>query len=414
MADSIQDDFTARNKRFFATLAIILGVGVFFAFVYGLGNGPGAGWFDLAAAARAAMLALVVVTVVLILFLSRIGQVFDVEKKVDKMFEIEGQKLAEARKREMEESRAFRDELRRDLAGFRDDVRKEFNQWDSRIQDAVRAANQAFKMAEQALARADALTKEPAYRTTIEQLLKDVSAIQKDVAALRNADKVNSPLLKELQDKVVVLEGGQKKLGIRVDETMESIERRDMEQAAIRQTLDQELNLLKKRETLLLVKQKEIEDHALDLAQKSSTSARPVVQLRAGEESQHILDLEAIGKVYASRLNAQGIITLPQLLAVNAQNVASAIDATPDQVAEWQAMASLMRVKGVGAQSAEMLVKAGIRSAQQLAAEDPAALAARVREAGKGRKASVQGQDVSPAVAQRWIASARDAQPVLT
>lgn len=410
MADPLQDDFTARNKRFFTMLAIVLGVGVTFAFIYGLGNLPGAGIFDLAAAARAAMLALVVVTIVLILFLTRIGVIFDVEKKVDRMFEIEGQKLAEARKRELEEARAFRDDLRRELAGFRDDVRKEFNQWDSRIQDAVRAANQAFKMAEQALQRADALTKEPAYRSTIEQLVKDVAQISKDVAALRNADKVNSPLLKELQEKVVVLEAGQKKLNIRVDETMESIERRDMEQAALRQTLDQELNLLRKRETLLLVKQKEIEDYALDQAQKAAT-ARPVVQIRPGEEAQHILEVEAIGKVYASRLNAQGIITIPQLLAVNAQNIASTIDATPDQVAEWQAMASLMRVKGVGAQSAELLVRAGIRSAQQLAAEEPAALSTRVREAAKGRKSAAVGQDVSPAVAKRWIDSARETAP---
>jgi predicted flap endonuclease-1-like 5' DNA nuclease len=350
------------------------------------------------------MLALVVVTIVLILFLTRIGVIFDVEKKVDKMFEIESQKLAEARKRELEESRGFRDDMRRELNAMREDVRKEFNNWDSRIQDAVRAANQAAKMAEQALARADALTKEPAYRTTIEQLVKDVASILKDVAALRNADKVNSPLLKELQDKVVALEGGQKRLTIRVDETMESIERRDMEQAAMRQTLDQELAGLKKRETLLLVKQRELEDTNVNLV----ASAKPKkVEFAPGEEKHHVIAIEGIGPAYASRLNANGIITIPQLVAVDANHVGNLIGATPELVKQWQAMAELLRLKGVGPQSAEVLVAAGILSTKQLAAETPESVSRKVKDAERGRKTRIQGQDVTPAVAQHWIEAAR-------
>src|SRR5581483_247580 len=112
----------------------------------------------------------------------------------------------------------------------------------------------------------------------------------------------------------------------------------------------------------------------------ASKAQKPMVTMRPGDERQHILDIEGIGKVYASRLNAQGVITIPQLLAVDAANIATQIDATPEQVSEWQAMGKLMRLKGVGAQSAEILVKAGIRSIQQLAAEDATALSTKIRE----------------------------------
>ncbi len=406
MADALAppDDFAARNRRFFNLLAVILGVGVAFAFIYGLGYLPGLGLFPIEAAARAALVAIVVVTIILVLFLTRIGVIFDVDKKVDRMFKLEADRLAEARKREMDESRQFRDDMRKEISGMRDQIRNDFNQWDSRIQDAVRAANQAMKMAQDAMNRALALEKEPAYRTAIEQLLKDVASIMRDVQALRTADKVNSPLLADLRDRVAALEAGHKKLNIRVDETMDSIERRDMEHAALRQALDNEVALLRKRESLLLVKQKDMEDFAMDMQDKAQ---KQQIVLKPGEEKQHIMEIEGIGKVYASRLNAQGVITIPQLLAVNADNIASTIDATPELVAEWQAMAKLLRLKGIGPQSAEVLVRAGIRSVQQLAAEDSTALSNKIRELEKTRKIRIQGLDITPVVAKRWIETAR-------
>lgn len=406
MADSVapSDDFAARNRRFFNLLAVIAVAGVIFAFIYGIGGLPGVGLFELKSAAISAMIAVVVIVVVLALFLTRIGVIFDIDKKVDRMFKLESDRLAEARKREMDEQRSFRDDMRKEIGAMRDQIRNDFNQWDSRIQDAVRAANQAMKMAQDAMNRALALEKEPAYRTAIEQLLKDVASIMRDVQALRTADKVNSPLLADLRDRVAALEAGHKKLNVRVDETMDSIERRDMEHAALRQSLDNEVALLRKRESLQLVKQKEMEDFAMDMQDKAQ---KQQVVLKPGEEKQHIMEIEGIGKVYASRLNAQGVITIPQLLAVNAENIASTIDATPELVAEWQAMAKLIRLKGIGPQSAEVLVKAGIRSVAQLGSEDPTALSNKIRDLEKSRKVRIQGLDVTPVVAKRWIETAR-------
>lgn len=396
--------FAQRNVRFFRALAAILGFGVIAALILGLGNVPGLGLFDVYALSRALVLTVLVLTVVLILFLLRIGVIFDVERQVRDLFASEQDRMTEMRRGEEQATREFRESLRRELADLRDAMKKELNQRDQMYDGAMRASNQALKAASDALARAEALSREPAYRTTIEKLVADVGAMAKDLQALRTADKVNSPLLKELQEKVVVLEKSQAKLNIRVDETMEGIERRDMETAAHRQTLDQELSALKKRETLLLVKQRELEDTNVSLA----ASAKPKkVEFAPGEEKHHVIAIEGIGPAYASRLNAHGVITIPQLVAVDANHIGSLIGATPELVKQWQAMAELLRLKGVGPQSAEVLVAAGILSVKQLAAETAESVSRKVKDAERGRKTRIQGQDVTPAVAQRWIDAAR-------
>ena len=404
MDDNDAGDFAKRNVQFFRALGIILLFGVATAIILSFGNVPGLGIFDLAALTRGLFLSIVVLTVVLTLFLFRIGVIFDVERQVRDLFAAEQDRMTDMRRGEEQASREFRDALRRDLADLRASMLKEFNARDQMYDGAMRASNQALKNAADALARAEALSREPAYRTTIERLVGDVAAMAKDITALRTADKVNSPLLKELQEKVVLLEKSQVKINHRVDETLEAVERRDMEATAHRQTLDQDLVALKKRETLLLVKQRDLEDQNITLSQV----ARPKkIEFTPGEEKQHIIAIEGIGPSYASRLNAQGIITIPQLVAVDANHVGNLIGATPELVKQWQAMAALLRLKGVGPQSAEVLVAAGILSVQQLAAESAENVSRKVKDAERGRKTRIQGQDVSPAVAQKWIDAAK-------
>lgn len=256
------DDFANRERRFYRILALVVLLGVIASFVLALGMAgvEFRGIFEQAALQRGLFLATLVIAGGMCVFLLRLGNIFDVERKVDSMFKAERERLDSARKAELDAARQFRDDVKSELAGLREQWRKDLAAQDIRLSDAVRAANQALKAAQDALARADALSREPAYRTTIEDLVGKVDSLLKDVAALRSADRVNSPLLKELQDKVVVLEKGQTRLNHRMDEQIEAAERRDMESAAIRSTLDQELGNLKKRETLLLVKQKELED----------------------------------------------------------------------------------------------------------------------------------------------------------
>jgi predicted flap endonuclease-1-like 5' DNA nuclease len=128
-----------------------------------------------------------------------------------------------------------------------------------------------------------------------------------------------------------------------------------------------------------------------------------------GDVHSHVIQVEGIGPVFAARLNAIGIITTDQLLAANPGDVAVRIEAMPELVSEWQDMARLMRVKGVGAQTAELLVRSGIRSPAQLAKETPEHLSATIEEAVAGKKVKVANIQVTPAVAKRWIDGARAA-----
>ena len=262
MDGATTDEFANRERRFYRILAVILVTGFVLALVFALGMKgiEFQGIFDVAALTRGLLIIGVVVVAVLGLFLLRIGNIFDVEKKVDSMFKAERERLDSARKAELDQARQFRDDVKNELAALREQWRKDLAAQDGRMSDAIRAANQAQKDVAAALAKLEALSREPAYRTTIEDLVKKVDSLMKDVSALRSADKVNSPLLIELREKVVILEKGQTKLNHRMDEQVEAAERRDMENAAIRTTLDTELGNLKKRETLLLVKQKELED----------------------------------------------------------------------------------------------------------------------------------------------------------
>jgi len=256
------DDFANRERRFYRLIAVSVAVGVLLSFVIalGMGNLPFQGIFDVAALTRGLFLASIIISVGVILFCLRIGNIFDVERKVDAMFKAERERLDGSRKAELDAARQFRDDVKSELAALREQWRKDLAAQDIRLSDAVRASNQALKAAQDALARAEALSREPAYRTTIEDLVGKVDGLVKDVAALRNADKVNSPLLIELREKVAVLEKGQTKLNHRMDEQVEAAERRDMENAAIRATIETELGSFRKREALLMVKQKELED----------------------------------------------------------------------------------------------------------------------------------------------------------
>lgn len=408
MAEDDPGQFANRNVRFFRILAIVGGVGVVMALILGLGIkelDSVTGAFSVTSLTRALLLCVFVLTVVILLFLLRIGVIFDVEKQVQGMFQSESERLEDLRMSDQEANRAFRDDMKRELADLREFIRKDQSAQDIRVSEAMKAAGKAENAMKEVLAAVDALKREPAYRSAIEALQAQAQATQQDVLELKRRDNVNSPLLKELQEAVAALQKNQSKLIHRVDEALESMERREMEGAALRAEMEQEVGALRKREQLMLVKQKELDDLNTSLAK---TKAPQKIVLSSEDEKQHIIKIEGIGEAYAARLNAHGIISIPQLLAVDAQGIAAKIDATPELVKEWQAMGELIRLKGVGPQTAEVLVRAGILSIKQLAAEAPESLSEKVREVERGRKVRIQGADVTPAMAKRWIDAARE------
>ena len=132
------------------------------------------------------------------------------------------------------------------------------------------------------------------------------------------------------------------------------------------------------------------------------------VQVSKAEEGQHILLIEGIGEKYASRLNAHGIITIPQLLRIDAASVARKAEVTQALAEEWQAMARLMQIKGIGAQYAEILAMAGIQTPEALARADPEQLLGRIDAIEARRKTRVLKQDIQAGHVKKFIKAAQD------
>jgi predicted flap endonuclease-1-like 5' DNA nuclease len=126
---------------------------------------------------------------------------------------------------------------------------------------------------------------------------------------------------------------------------------------------------------------------------------------RETEGEPHVIQLEGIGPMYAARLNATGIITVPQLVAADANEVARHVEATPEMVREWQAMGRLLNVKGIGPQWAEALARVGVHDEHDLAQRDPRALAVAIARLNEG-KVRITKTDPSPATVGRWVRSA--------
>ncbi len=136
---------------------------------------------------------------------------------------------------------------------------------------------------------------------------------------------------------------------------------------------------------------------------------RPPVHIKfdAGEEKQHVIIIEGIGEKFASRLNANGIITIPQLIKAPLKDIAKFADVTEELGRQWQAMGALMQLSGIGPQFAELLVRAGITSPKDLAAQNAEDLVARIHTLEAGRKTAIQKADVGVGRAKRWIEAAK-------
>jgi predicted flap endonuclease-1-like 5' DNA nuclease len=120
--------------------------------------------------------------------------------------------------------------------------------------------------------------------------------------------------------------------------------------------------------------------------------------------------IEGIGEIEGERLRTAGIATVGELLDKGSGRGGRAALAMIVQVPEatildWVNVADLMRVTGIGPESAELLVAAGVDSPAELARRNPdhlaAALAAIAPQRGPGRRAPGERELVG------WIDQAR-------
>jgi predicted flap endonuclease-1-like 5' DNA nuclease len=116
--------------------------------------------------------------------------------------------------------------------------------------------------------------------------------------------------------------------------------------------------------------------------------------------------IEGLDGAAAERLRASNIHTTMDLLARPAQDLAKETGLDASRVETWQSMADLIRIKGIGPQYADLLVRSGVRSLPELAQESPVGLMRRfdrLEQADGGSRIRF-----SVATSSEWIRQARD------
>lgn len=124
----------------------------------------------------------------------------------------------------------------------------------------------------------------------------------------------------------------------------------------------------------------------------------------------NIEDIEGIGPVNAGKLRGMGISTVETLLEKGAtrsgrQEIVQTTGARDDQVLRWVNHADLYRIKGVGAEFAELLEAAGVDSVPELAQRSPANLQNRMEEVNAQKKLTRRVPSESQVTA--WVAEAK-------
>lgn len=116
-----------------------------------------------------------------------------------------------------------------------------------------------------------------------------------------------------------------------------------------------------------------------------------------------LLDVEGIGATYEARLTPVGLRTTDDLLAADPDYVAATAQTTRAIVDKWYAMAELMKVKGVGKQFAELLVRSGINSIEELSRQESKDLFKHVETAQASVDVRIQGAPLNRRRVGQWI-----------
>ena len=128
-------------------------------------------------------------------------------------------------------------------------------------------------------------------------------------------------------------------------------------------------------------------------------------------------EVAGIGVKQATKLRKAGVKTSKSLIE-NASTrrgrtqLSKATGLTPKDLQLWVHHADLLRVRGVGAEYAELLVAAGVDTLRDLRRRNPTALLAKIINLNGSRK--VVDRLPTEAMVEGWIAAAADLEPSIS
>ena len=140
---------------------------------------------------------------------------------------------------------------------------------------------------------------------------------------------------------------------------------------------------------------------------KPAATAKPAAAKPAGRSGHvDILELEGVGPVFAKKLRKAGVKDSAALLASDPKALASKTEIAEGLIRTWRSMATLLPVKGVGPQYAEVLARTGIESVVDLANCDADKLTGRIEAVLESKQVTVVGTKVTEKRVASWIAEA--------
>lgn len=113
-------------------------------------------------------------------------------------------------------------------------------------------------------------------------------------------------------------------------------------------------------------------------------------------------DIEGIGAIYGEKLRNAGVHTTARLRFENAQGLADKVGVPLKTVQQWQAMAELVKVKGIGPQYAEALARAGVDGIATLKRRAASTLTGQVNAYLESLETTVVGTKITEARVEGW------------
>lgn len=175
--------------------------------------------------------------------------------------------------------------------------------------------------------------------------------------------------------------------------------------------------------TLEVVEERPIEEITEDIRREDREGAKWVVigliqraRITADGSSYPITSIRSLGREAAERLKREGIRTTIELLRASRTptlrvRIAAKIGIDSRRVLEWATAADRMRVKGVGAEYAELLRAAGVKTVSDLKVRNPDNLVEQMSAANKPKLVRLLPKAKTVGL---WIENARKLPSLLT
>jgi predicted flap endonuclease-1-like 5' DNA nuclease len=129
-------------------------------------------------------------------------------------------------------------------------------------------------------------------------------------------------------------------------------------------------------------------------------------------DNHEVEDLEGIGPTYGKRLRDAGVHTTARLAYEDATALANTLQVPKGTVEAWQQMAELVKVKGIGPQYAEALVRAGITGIADLKRRSPAKMADQINAYLDTLDVNVLGNKITEKRVEGWKEAAKSMKRV--